>query len=218
MRLEEVLPYAGPPRTLNEKWNTGPREQHWYAASTQFAKEYLGEGHGRTCLVIGSPIYEATELIGQDWDVTYMDIRNPPVHFDKFIHGDATDIKLPDSSFDAVSTSCVLTHAGTGRYGDGTNREHGDEAMLGHIARVMKPSAIAAITFGALADIPKMVRLGAAHRIYTIDECRRMLDAAALKIVEMKIWSKATKHWLRDGAPVSKDIDQPDYISFSVTK
>jgi hypothetical protein len=219
MRNEEVLECGGPTQTLTEQWNLGPRNrQHWYNASTEFAKEGLGAGNGRSCLVIGSPLFEAMELRKQGWDVTYMDVRRPPVIVGKFLQCDATDITLPHGSFDAVSTACVLTHAGTGRYGDGHNREHGDEVMLGHIARVLKPGSAAAITFGAVADIPKMARLGSAHRIYNVPECRMMLAAASLKITKMRVWSWEKKGWLGDDEPITKSLDKPDYISFMVTK
>lgn len=217
MRDEEVVAARRDELTLNEQWNVGNRTGHWYTASTEFAKHQLGDGNGRSCLVIGSPIFEALSLRKQGWDVTYFDIRIPPEQPFKAIQGDAADMQLPDASFDAVSSACVLTHVGTGRYGDGLDRGHGDEKMLAHVVRVMKPDAVAALTFGAVADLPKMVRRGATHRIYTVPECRRMLAAAGLKIAEMRIWSHAIKGWL-DGGPITKSISDPDYISFAVTK
>lgn len=218
MRVEEVVAARRDELTLNEQWNVGNRTNHWYAASTEFATRHLGLGSGRTCLVIGSPIFEALALRKQGWNVTYMDIRTPPDQPFTVIQGDAADMQLPDSSFDAVSSACVLTHVGTGRYGDGLDREHGDEKMLAHVARVMKPGAIAALTFGAVADLPKMVRRGDTHRIYTVAECRRMLAAQDFKIGDMQIWSHATKKWLEEGAPITQSINDPDYISFMVEK
>lgn len=144
-----------------------------------------------------------------------MDIRKPPKETGKSVQCDATEITLPDESFDAVSTACVLTHAGTGRYGDSLKQEHGDELMLGHISRVMKSGSMAAITFGAVADIPKMKRLGSAHRVYTVAECERMIEAVKLKVGNMKIWSWKTKDWT--DKPTTS-IENPDYISFMVTK
>lgn len=217
MRDEELVAARRDELTLTEQWNVGNRTNHWYAASTEFATQHLGDGNGRSCLVIGSPIFEALALRKQGWDVTYTDIRIPPEQPFKFIHGDAADLQFPDESFDAVSSACVLTHVGTGRYGDGIDREHGDEKMLAHVRRVMKPGAMATLTFGAVADLPKMVRRGDTHRIYTIAECRRMLADAKLKIGGMRIWSHAIKGWL-DGGPITKSISDPDYISFMVTK
>ena len=196
-------------------WNVNPRIRHWYEYSTNFASEYLGFGNGRSCLVIGSPIFELNILRGLGWDATYMDIRTPPPQAGKHLVMDATEITLPDESFDAVSSSCVLTHAGTGRYGDSIKEEHGDEMMLDHIHRVMKKGAPAQITFGACYSGEKMVRLGKAHRIYTVKECERMLDRSKFKVVEMRVWSFRTKDWTTE---ITSDIYKPDYISFAVSK
>jgi len=218
VRDEEFIPWGGPEKTLAEKWNTGMRVGHWYGASTEFATESLGAGDGRSCLVIGSPLVEADALKAKGWDVTYLDVREPPVRRWKLIQADATDIPCPDNSFDAVSSSCVLTHAGTGRYGDGHNRAHGDEVMLAQIARVLKPECYAALTFGAVIDRPRMVRLGHIHRVYTVKECRRMLEVAGLTLVRMNIWGVVQKRWLTEKEVVSNNLDSPDYISFLVAK
>jgi len=214
-RDERFIEYKGLERTPKEKWNVGPLSAHWYSASTEFAVAGLGSGEGRSLLAIGSPIFEATSLRERGWDVTYMDIRTPPKEAGKHVVMDATEITLPDESFDAVSTSCVLTHAGTGRYGDSIKEEHGDEMMLGHIKRVLKPGCRAQITFGACHSGEKMIRLGKAHRIYSVQECKRMLDAVGMKIDDMKIWSFRTKTWTDE---ITSDIYNPDYISFMVTK
>lgn len=218
MRDEHIVDVSGFEKTLGERWNTEDRIGHWYEASTAFASEHLGLGNGRTCLVIGSPIFEAIKLRKQGWDVTYMDVRKPDRKAGKSIVCDATAMTLEDESFDAVSTSCVLTHAGTGRYGDSVNIEHGDELMLGHIARVMRKDSRAAITFGPVASVEKMVRCGSAHRIYTVKETRRMLGATPLRIGDMKIWSFKTKRWITSGEEPTTDLANPDYISFMVEK
>lgn len=216
VRDETVVPSA-PVKTLGEKWNTGDRSGHWYSASTEFALRHLGVGNNRTCLVVGSPLFEANSLAERGWNVTYFDVRKPPIRPWKFVQGDAMEMNVPSESFDAVSSACVLTHAGTGRYGDGNNLEHGDEVMLAEVRRVMKPGTLAALTFGACADTEKMTRFPA-HRIYTVSECERMLCAASLDVVEMKLWSYASKAWLPDGARPTKETGNPDYISFAVRK
>jgi SAM-dependent methyltransferase len=216
VRDEDVIK-GQPKQTLGEKWNVNPRPGHWYEASTNFATEHLGIGNGRSCLVVGSPLFEVSALEANGWDVTYMDIRNPPQKPRKFIHCDAMGMTLPDESFDAVSSACVLTHAGTGRYGDGLKLLDGDIKMLQHVARVMKNGSVAALTFGACADIPKMLR-SAAHRIYTVAECYRMLEVAGLSVMSMRIWSYEKKDWLEEGMPPTSNTDKPDYISFAVLK
>lgn len=216
MRDETFIRHDVGAFTPKEGWHQGPYAGHWYAASTEFAVEYLGAGNGRSCLVIGSPIFEAAELQRLGWDTTYLDIRDPPASVGKAIRMDACNITLPDASFDAVSTACVLTHAGMGRYGDDQHTDHDDQSMLEHIARVLRPGGLAALSFGACVTGEKMIRLGAMHRIYTIAECRRMLWTVALAIDYMKIWSCRTKAWTDD--PPTADIYNPDYISFAVKK
>ncbi len=202
--------------TLDERWNTEPRHNHWYAASTQFATSNLGIGQGRSCLVIGSPVFEAVALRALGGDVTYMDVRQPPPAAGKNVVCDAVNMVADDESYDAVSSACVLTHAGTGRYGDGLAVENGDELMLGHIARVMKKGAKAALTFGACISADKPIRLGQRHRIYTIEEGVRMLNAAKLEIEDIKVWSALSKEWT-ESEPTT-DINNPDYLSFMVWK
>lgn len=218
MRDEEFISWGGPEKTLNERWNTDDRPGHWYGASTEFAKNTLGEGSGRSCLVIGSPLFEAHSLRALGWDVTYLDVRKPQNLRCKFIQCDAMNITLPDASFDAVSSSCVLTHVGTGRYGDGSDMAHGDEKMLAHVARVLKPDGIAVLTFGACVARQRMVRLGSWHRIYTLAECRRMLKEAGFNSCEWKVWSFVGKRWLDEGEQMTQDIHSPDYISFKAWK
>lgn len=189
-----------------------------YNASTQFALEELGEGNGRTCLVIGSPLFIVKMLIERGWDATYLDVRNPPVKLPKFIQCDATRIELPDESFDAVETSCVLSHAGMGRYGDAIVGD-GDERMLQEMVRVMKPGAPAAIMFGNVADMEKMVVLGKCHRVYTLKEIERLLGKTGFVMEKKRMFSLGKNRWLADGEPITKDfMDKPDYISVLVRK
>ena len=201
--------------TVGEKWNVKARENHWYSASTEFSVSRLGQGRGRSCLVVGSPFFEIAALTAIGWDVSYLDIRTPKQKT-KFIRSDAMDMNVLDKSFDALSSACVLTHVGTGRYGDTIN-PHGDEIMLSEVWRVLKDGAYASLTFGACADIPKMIRYPA-HRIYSVGECKRMLAETGFSVCEMKIWSNLSKDWLPDGSPPTKDTRKPDYISFLVQK
>jgi hypothetical protein len=193
----------------NAKWYDAPKKDHWYVASADFAKGHLGKGNGRSCLVIGSPLFEAKDLERMGWEVTYLDVRQPSLRFRRFVQADATKIPLPDSSFDAVSTACVLTHAGLGRYGD-LVVENGDELMLAEIARLMKPDTVAAVTFGGVvtADLP--VRIGNFHRIYTVKEAERMCALVGLKIEDVKIWSTTQLKWVE--TPTT-DLENFDYLS-----
>jgi hypothetical protein len=211
LRLERVLDRRNV-GSVNAPWHGKPAsEDHWYAASTNFAVERLGNGRG-SCLVIGSPLFEAFALERRGWEVTYLDVRKPPHTFARFIQADAVSIPLPDSSFDAVSSSCVLTHVGLGRYGDPIVKD-GDEKMLCEVQRVMKPGAVGAITFGGVVDGELPVRVGNLHRVYTIKEAQRMCDMAVLEIKYLSIWSTKDKKWVNKP---SASLDPMDYLSVYV--
>lgn len=219
MRLETVIASDGCNSTPDEPWSAlrARRLGHWYEASTDFAVMRLGDGEGKKCLVIGSPIFEAKELMDKGWNVIYLDVRKPPVVFMDFVQCDASSMPFDDESFDAVSTACVLTHVGLGRYGD-PEVENGDEKAIMEIARVMKPGASAAITFGAVVDAPAMVRMGTAHRIYTVREAHRMLEMAGLSLEDLAVWSTAEKRWRREDEQITTSMSVFDYLSTFVRK
>lgn len=207
MRRESVVAHHDV-FTKNSPWHQAARPRHWYGASTDFARHHLGRGNGRTCLVIGSPLFEAEAIEKLKWRVTYLDVRKPPRDFESFVQADATNIPLTEP-FDAISTACVLTHAGLGRYGDAVV-ENGDELMMKEMKRLLKPGAIATVTFGGVvkADLP--VRIGNMHRIYTVEEAERMCAQVDLKIEEVKIWSTANAEWVNEP---TRDLGNFDYLS-----
>ena len=180
MRAHILFSASSNEHTPDEPWTDRRAKAHWYNASADFALRTLGAGAGR-CLVIGSPLFEASELADAGWDVTYLDVRKPPVLDSriKFIQHDATVMPFPDASFDTVSTACVLCHAGMGRYDDPVV-EDGDERILAEIKRVLKPGGAAAVTFGPVIDQEMMMRFGNMQRVYTMAEARRMVASAGL--------------------------------------
>lgn len=196
--------------TPDEPWTYHRPRAHWYNASADFAVRNLGAGQGK-CLVIGSPLFEATELRDAGWNVTYLDVRKP-VLLDSlidFIQCDATELPFPNESFDAISTSCVLCHAGMGRYGDPVV-EDGDELILSGIARVLKPGALAAITFGPVIDQDMMMRFGNMQRVYTLAEARRMVSAAGLKEERVEVLNAETGVMSPDHQPRKSIVIRPD--------
>jgi SAM-dependent methyltransferase len=174
-----------------------------YAIAADFAVEYLGSGNGRNCLVIGSPIYEASLLGAHGWDVTFMDVRDPPRHqISKFIQSDASKMPLSSDSFDAISTTCVLSHIGLGRYGDPLTGS--DELAMGEMHRVLKPSGKAAVTFGNVTDGDETIRIGTCHRIYTAKSAR--LLAAQFEIEKESVWNSGDT------------LEENEYISMGLKK
>jgi SAM-dependent methyltransferase len=188
-----------------------------YVAAAEFVKDNLGSGPGK-CLVVGSPIFESLEIIERGWEVTYLDVRDPPHKFERFVKCDAAAMPFEDESFDALSSTCVLSHVGMGRYGDPVI-ERGDEKALAHMARVLKKGSKATIMFGNAAAMSKVVVLGTCHRIYTMQECRRMLESVGLKEEKVRVWSLGKRAWLADESEMTTDYMMlPDYVSFLVRK
>ena len=197
-------------RTPDEPWTPKRQGAHWYNVSTDFALRHLGQGAGK-CLVIGSPLFEASELADAGWDVTYLDIRTPPELDSRltFVQHDASSLPFPDESFDAVSTACVLCHAGMGRYGDPVI-EDADEKVIAEIARVLKPGASAAVTFGPVIDAPMMMLLGDCQRIYTLSEAMRMTQHAGLLIEASEVLDGDTGRMAANVAPRDAFKPRPD--------
>lgn len=216
-RDEIVIPSPVNNKTVGEKWKK-PLQGHWYHAACGFVVEHLGVGDGRSCLVIGSPLFELGEIERLGWEVTYLDVREPPVKPERFVQGDAMKPLFRGKSFDAVSSTCVLCHAGTGRYGDAIDLEHGDEVMLGEISRVLKPEGRAVLMFGPVVDMPRMMRRGTEHRFYTLGEAHRMLWEAGFTVLEVRIWNTLKGVWRKLTDKPTDSISDADYLSVSVLK
>lgn len=174
--------------TRTEDWSVTPISGHWYEAAAKFAIHYLGAGHGRSCLVIGSPIFEANYLFQNGWNITYLDVRQPPRGSFIYVRGDVSRLPFDDQVFDAVSTTCVLCHVGLGRYGD-PEAEAGDRQALREIARVMKPGASATIMFGPYCpSLSCTVVWGNVHRMYCLQDALMMSQDAGLQTKMTGIW------------------------------
>lgn len=195
--------------TPDEPWTSRRVGDHFYNALADFAVENL-KGPG-TCLVIGSPIFEAEEL-ANSWSVTYIDVRDAP--FSPFIKADATNIPISDSSVDAVSSTCVLCHIGLGRYGDPLV-DNGDIKMLREIARLLKSGGLAVLAFGPVYNGDEFIRIGTFHRVYTIKEALRMSADAGLAVMRYKIYG-LIEGWL-DEVPVNNVLGSY-YLSMLLKK
>lgn len=178
--------------TYLEPWSRHREDHHWYAKQVDYAISRLGRGPGE-CLVIGSPLFEANELAARGWNVTYNDVREPPEGDYFFIRGDAGEVHFPEAFFDAASSTCVLCHAGLGRYGDPI-RERGDIAIVENLHRALKSRARAAITFGPVYTLNETHRHGRMHRIYTLEDAENMVKG--FKILEKRILDIRTNDWV----------------------
>ncbi len=179
--------------TPDEAWICRDKVLDWYDAAHAFSLERLAPASGK-CLVVGSPVFEALALQKAGWQVTYVDIRQPPPQIDNWVEADAIDLPFPDDSFDAVSCTCVLCHVGLGRYGDKEMKD-GDRKALKEIGRVMKPGAKASVMFGpAVPSLASTIVFGRVHRIYQPLDAMFMLQETCLKALWAGLWFK--DHWV----------------------
>lgn len=199
--------------TPDEPWavDSEPGE-HQYNAQAIYVQEALGPGSGK-CLVIGSPIFEAKALQFMGWNVTYCDVREPPVHFDTFLHGDATNIDFGANEFDAASSTCVLCHAGTGRYGDEKD-DNADEKILANVYRALKPKARFVVMFGPVFNMQNTGMLNNVHRIYTLRDAVGIVGK--FKIVAINIFDITTGKWTNKIN--NRQMMDCDYLSMVLEK
>ena len=201
--------------TPNEAWRLERVAGHHYSAAADFALEHL-KGSGK-CLVAGSPLFELYELAPR-YEITYVDFREPPVNGFRFIQADACAIPLEDESFDALSSTCLICHIGLGRYGD-PQRLAGDQVALKEFWRVLKPGAVAALMLGPVADINASQQVGSAHRVYTFEHARRIVEHAGFGIMTSAVWDTRGARWRRPDEPINIDPALfPDYLSMALRK
>ena len=98
-----------------------------------------------------------------------------------------------------------------GRYGDMVS-DGGDEVALKEMARVAKPGATLAITFGPVADIPAPVNVAAMHRIYTVVEAKRMCAIAGLVIKKIACFD-LHDGWMQEEDKLSSEWLDRAYLS-----
>lgn len=183
--------------TPNEKWEINTLDyDHPYMMAASFTLSSLDEGKGRNCLVIGSPLFEAILLKDAGWEVVYLDCRTPPNILPNIVIADATSIPFPDNSFDSVATSCVLCHAGLGRYND-ILAGNGDEKMLKEIFRVAKPNTIIIINPGSTYPwLAKTIVTGSIHRIYALSSILSLIESVGFKILGIAV--SMNSKWLTE--------------------
>lgn len=122
-------------------------------------------------------------------DVTPYPYRHPNF---RAVCGDAMRLPFATGSFGAVLTVSVTEHIGLGHYGDPT-AEHGDQAAVGEIARVLRPGGRAIITvpFGrAMTD--------GCQRVYDRPRLHRLMAPLETQRIEYAssragLWTPATE-------------------------
>ena len=195
-----LIPEKGPEYTPNEPFvMTSPSEGHVYDTACKFAVSRLGSGEGRRCLVAGSPPFEVHALESAGWNVTLVDVRRPPDRKLRWVGADVSRLPFPDSTFDALSSTCCFCHVGLGRYGDPCHPE-GDIRALSEAFRVLKPGSRAAVMLGPSVPtdrvLPKTIVSGVTHRIYKPADAMERVQGAGFRILETGFWEVMQKTWL----------------------
>lgn len=215
-REEELIQYERNSFTPSEPWTYERNIHSWYGNQADFALDGIGEGNGE-CLVIGSPLFEAADFADKGWKVTYLDVRVPrliPRDFN-FVQGDARKLEFKNESFDAVSSTCVLCHAGMGRYAEEVDAE-GDIKILNEISRVLKKGCKAAITFGPVNERKYPARVGNVHRVYTMPFAEKMIKDARLKVMNFGILDIMEMKWIN--GPLNQFYPDRYYLSTLLEK
>ena len=151
-----------------------------------FASRHLSRLKPEILMDIGSDRHFVIGLLGH-FQVTTVDVRERSPMSDNEIAMtcDARSLKLPDGSFDACTSLCVLEHIGLGRYGDELD-EQGDCKALKEMVRVLKPGGHLIFSTTITRDKPQIAFN--AHRIYGHDMIKNMCLNAGLTLEEERFF------------------------------
>lgn len=191
--------------TPEEPWSER-MQSSWYEAACEFALAYLEDAKGE-CLVVGSPTFEARALEERGLAITYLDCRKAP--WPGAIQADASAMPFGAERFDVLSSTCVVCHAGLGRYGDKVNFEHGDAAVLTEMRRVMKLGGRAAMMIGPVANLVKehdYITMNAVHRVYSLERAVELVTWAGFRLKRYAIHDARGQRWRRLDEPINIDL------------
>lgn len=170
----------------DEEWHVSYPAGHQYEVAMERVLSIFRHPFGQSrMLVIGSPLAEAVALSGFGWHVRYLDIRvPPPMHGITILTGNVMAmLEVETASCEAVSSTCVLCHVGTGRYGDAVVQD-GDLLMMREISRVLVPQGLAHLMVGPVGE-PEPINAHIIHRLYQPGHIRRLATAVRLTIEEV---------------------------------
>jgi len=197
--------------TPDEPWSITLKPGHQYEAAAAYVHQTLGRGYGRSVLVIGSPPREAYMLADDGWQVTYLDWRRPPIMPGIEVRvGNALSLPFERGRFSALTSTCVLCHAGMGRYGDPVD-EDGPSRMLAECRRVIRGDEVAVLMAGPVYAGPP-ISIGTIHRVTSLEEFDEHASSRGWAIEELAVWNPNTQAMLGPSEQISQNRDAPDYL------
>ena len=150
-----------------------------------FAAQLLSELKPATILDIGSQRHWIIGLLAH-YRVTTVDVRQRTSELknETVVTCDAKELKLPDHSFDVVTSLCALEHFGLGRYGDDFDMD-GDKKAMAEMIRVLKSGGHLIFSTSITRYRPAIAFNG--HRIYSHQMIKDL--CANLVCVQEKFYS-----------------------------
>jgi SAM-dependent methyltransferase len=151
-----------------------------------FASSLISELKPDSILDIGSNRRWIIGLLA-NYHVTTVDVRDRKsvLRNETVVTCDAKQLKLPDNSFDMVTSLCVLEHFGLSRYGDDFDLD-ADKKAIDEMIRVLKPGGHLIFTTSISRSDPSIAFNG--HRIYSYEMIRAL--CADLICAEEKFYNK----------------------------
>jgi SAM-dependent methyltransferase len=182
-------------------YEAGSHPESYVDFECSFASRHITRVQPETVLDIGSYRAFVFGLLA-GFRLTTVDVRARKVIHpnETSVASDASDLKIPDRSFDVVTSLCALEHFGLGRYGD-TFDPDGDIKAVREMARVLKPGARLILTTSITRAQPSIAYN--AHRIYSYEMLKSMFGG--LELEEEQFYSNR----LRRSCPMADVTDRP---------
>jgi SAM-dependent methyltransferase len=153
-------------------FDTGDHPVSYMDFECAFAAHQLAENDPQSILDVGSYRQFILGLLASH-EVTTVDVRDRPAASprERVLTCDATQLSLPDESFDAVVSLCAIEHFGLGRYGDSFDLDADRKAMQ-EMIRVLKSGGV--LVFTTTITRAKPVIAFNAHRIYGMEMIKEL--------------------------------------------
>lgn len=178
----------------------------------QFAARHIQRLKPERILDIGSYRHFVIGLLARQ-PVTTVDVRprRPVLANEVVVTCDAKALRLPDDTFDIVTSLCSLEHFGLSRYGDAFDPDADLRAMAEQI-RVLKPGG--RLVFSTTITRARPTIVFNAHRIYSYDMLHAMCDGLrceeeafySIRLGRMCTLDEVTNDAGRPGDPPAFDI------------